>query len=163
DDFKIARTRGADLPYFMNAAKQPSGVEVVTANCLGCHAGWLRGKLVIGLGDVSQDYSADITTALVAASLLLSDAERPELLNLVEPIPAIEFPNPRTIGANPADHTAGVLFAHRDPKTLAWSEKPIIPIPDEPIIPVDVPAWWLLKKKTAMFHTGAGRGDQARI
>jgi hypothetical protein len=35
-------------------------------------------------------------------------------------------------------------------------------LPDE-IIPTDVPAWWLLKKKNAMFYNGFGRGDFGRF
>ena len=30
-------------------------------------------------------------------------------------------------------------------------------------VPVDVPPWWRMKKKNAMFYDGAGRGDHARI
>ncbi|RYY52983.1 MAG: c-type cytochrome, partial [Chitinophagaceae bacterium] len=32
------------------------------------------------------------------------------------------------------------------------------PLPDE-IIPSDVPAWWLVKKKNALYYSGEGRGD----
>ena len=35
-------------------------------------------------------------------------------------------------------------------------------MPNE-IIPTDVPAWWLLKKKNAMFYNGFGRGDFGRF
>src|SRR5215212_3103972 len=35
---RLDRSVGAELPYFLNAATMPNGVEVVTANCLGCHA-----------------------------------------------------------------------------------------------------------------------------
>jgi hypothetical protein len=41
---------------------------------------------------------------------------------------ALEKIKTRSAGANPADHIAAVLFAHRDPKTLAWSDEPLIPI-----------------------------------
>lgn len=162
--WRVPRTRGAELPYFMNAAKLASGVEVVTANCLGCHAGFLRGELVVGLGEQTMDFTMGASTELAVAGLMLPEAERGEHAKLVSRMRALEpHIQTRTIGANPADHIAAVLFAHRDPETLAWSDEPLIPLADEPPIPVDVPAWWLLKRKTAMFHTGAGRGDQARI
>jgi cytochrome c5 len=162
--YRLDRARGADLPYFMNTVKMPSGVEVVTANCLGCHAAFLRGKLVVGLGEASADFTIELSNELAVASLLLPEAERTEAAKLVNRLRALA-PHVRThtVGANPADHIAAVLFAHRDPKTLAWSDEPLIPLTDDKPIPVDVPAWWLLKRKTAMFHTGAGRGDQARI
>lgn len=161
---RLSRSRGGDLPYFMNSFTAPSGVELVTANCLGCHAAFLRGKLVIGLGEASNDFTIDASSELAVAGLLLPEPARSEHTKLTQRVRALARAVSRTVGANPADHIAAVLFAHRDPRSLAWSDEPKIAIPDdEPIIPVDVPAWWLLKKKTAMFHTGAGRGDHARI
>lgn len=61
-------------------------------------------------------------------------------------------------GVNAADRLAGVLAAHRDPVTFRWNDSALIDIPDQ-VIPSDVPAWWLLKKKHAMFYNGFGRGD----
>ena len=161
---RLERATGAELPYFVNAATLPSGVEVVTANCLGCHAGMLRGKLVVGLGAAAEDFTVDLDQNFGLAGVFLGEAERAELLKLTSRIRALApHVRMRTVGANPADHIAAVLFAHRDPQTLAWSDVPLLPLPDASPIPVDVPAWWLLKRKAAMFHTGAGRGDQARI
>jgi hypothetical protein len=51
-----------------------------------------------------------------------------------------------------------VLVAHRDPATFKWIEQATMKIPDE-VIPTDTPAWWMLKKKNAMFYNGFGRGD----
>lgn len=163
---RIPRPRGAELPYFLNAAVTPAGVSMVTANCLGCHAAWLRGQLVIGLGEQSADFTGELALPFTIAGLLVGGAERAELAKLAGRIRAIgPYARMSTVGANPADHIAAVLFAHRDPVTLAWSDEPrlVLPPPEERPIPVDVPAWWLMKKKTAMFHNGAGRGDHARI
>ncbi|MFW5723670.1 MAG: hypothetical protein ACOCWF_03805, partial [Halochromatium sp.] len=44
------RGRNAELPYALTAFTAESGVELVTSNCLGCHAAPLNGELVIGLG-----------------------------------------------------------------------------------------------------------------
>lgn len=156
---------GAELPYFANAFTTPAGVEVVTANCLGCHASFLRGELVIGLGDAALDFTGDLGPMLGVGALLVGDpAARAELARLTARVQAITpHVRTRTVGANPADHIAAVLFAHRDPATLAWSDEPRLPLAGGEPIPVDVPAWWLLRRKTAMFHTAAGRGDHARI
>jgi cytochrome c5 len=162
--------RSAELPYFVNAATTSAGVDIVAASCLGCHAAFLRGQLVVGLGDASADFTADVDRTVGVgfglAGLFAGDgAARAEWQKLSSRVQALApHVRTRTVGANPADHIAAVLFAHRDPQTLAWSDEPLIALPptSEPI-PVDVPAWWLLRKKTAMFHVGAGRGDQARI
>lgn len=157
--------RSAELPYFANAYTAPSGVEVVTANCLGCHASFLRGELVIGLGDAAADFTMDVTPMIAAGGFLPADpSQKAELDKLLGRVKVLApYMRTRVVGANPADHIAAVLFAHRDPETLAWSDAPLIELPAAEPIPVDVPAWWLLEKKAAMFHTGAGRGDQARI
>jgi mono/diheme cytochrome c family protein len=64
----------------------------------------------------------------------------------------------QSVGPNPADRLAALLAAHRDAATLKWSDKSSVEVPVE-VIPSDVPAWWLLKKKNAMFYNGFGRGD----
>ena len=61
-------------------------------------------------------------------------------------------------GVNPADRLTALLVAHRDPVTFAWNEEPSAALSGQ-VIPSDVPAWWLLKKKNAMFYNGFGRGD----
>lgn len=63
-----------------------------------------------------------------------------------------------TRGSNPADKITQVLIAHRDKSTLEWQDTPLVDIPEE-VIPSDVPAWWLLKKKNAMFYHAIGRLD----
>lgn len=54
------------------------------------------------------------------------------------------------------------MAAHRKQDDLTWQETTSFSIPQS-VYPVDVPAWWLLKKKNAMFHTAEGRGDFARL
>ena len=66
-------------------------------------------------------------------------------------------------GVNSADRLFAILAAHRDPQSLEWSDTTISEIPNLGVIPTDVPAWWLLKKKNAMFYTALGQGDFSRI
>lgn len=155
----------ADLPFYLTASTADSGVDIVTANCLGCHASHLLGELVIGLGETRLDFTGDPRAALFFAEPLLSGAtERAEWQRLRRRVEVLApYIRTDTVGANPADAIAAVLFAHRDPETLAWSDEALIPLERRAPIPVDVPAWWLMAKKHAMFHTGAGRGDHARI
>src|SRR5207237_3921629 len=46
----------ATLPYSFTAFTTDGGTEVVTANCLLCHAGHINGKLVVGLGAADADF-----------------------------------------------------------------------------------------------------------
>ncbi len=157
---------GADLPYFLNAATSRAGVDIVTYNCLSCHAGFLDGELVIGLG-AAVDFTLDPAPLLrgaAVAGMTLDAAERAELNKLVGRLYAVApYVRTTTFGVNAADNLAAALFARRDPKTLAWSDEPTLAPPPTLAVPLDVPAWWMMRKKHAMFYTAAGRGDHARI
>ena len=65
-----------------------------------------------------------------------------------------------TVGVNPADNLAAVLFAHRDRKTLAWSDTPLLDLPPVAVVPVDVPPWWRMKKR---IFTRRSRSDPVQI
>lgn len=153
------------LPYNRTAVTTPEGVELVTTNCLECHAGRVDGKLVVGLGSTTADFTQDQAAALPAARSLVQDpAELAELDKFIQRITAVApFVRTKTVGTNSADNIAPVLFAHRDRETLEWHEEPLLPLPPKVVVPLDVPPWWRMKKKHSMFYTGAGRGDHARI
>lgn len=166
------RKRGmADVPYDVSLATTPSGVQVITTNCLLCHASRLGGSLVIGLGDPNRDFTQDQSMfglaplALDALSVFLTDAENHELTRFRRANEAgPDVPNPDTKGVNPADVLFGVLAAHRDETTLAWLDeaKPDANLKLD-LVYTDVPAWWNLHRKDRMFYSGFGRGSHARI
>jgi len=160
--------RNATLAYNYTAMTTKEGVEIVTANCLNCHAGRIDGKLVVGLGAADSDFTRDANSQKMVSSqvgFLLSDekekAEWQKWRTRVDTIAPYTVLS--TKGVNPADNFTAVLFAHHDPKTLAWSDTPLIDVPAPHDTPVDVPPWWRMKKKTSMFYVGGGRGDHARI
>lgn len=155
----------AEMPYYQTDFVTKSGVEVVTLNCLACHATTLQGKVVVGLGDTSRDFTVDQSKNAGLAGALLSDpTEKMEFQKWLERFQAIgPYTTTTTIGVNPADNLAAALFAHRDPATLAWSATPLLELPPTYVLPVNVPPWWHMAKKNAMFYVGAGRGDHARI
>jgi mono/diheme cytochrome c family protein len=155
-----------NLPFYYSAATSAEGVTVISANCLTCHAGHLAGKIVVGLGSTEHDFTTDQSQYVDYGLNLVSDpAERAEFLRFSDHIKAIgPYTKTLTVGANPADNITAVLMSHRDPQTLAWSDTPLIPLPStDAVVPVDVPPWWRMAKKTSMFYSAAGRGDHARI
>ena len=54
------------------------------------------------------------------------------------------------------------MVAHRDPVTFKWNDSATLNIKVASVAS-DVPPWWLLKKKNAMFYNGFGRGDFGRF
>jgi hypothetical protein len=155
----------ADLPYNLTAFTTASGVDVVTPNCLQCHAQQHGDRIVIGLGSHTADYTTDLDNlADLAGSLVEEPVEKAEWQRWRDRIAAVApYTLTKTVGVNPADNLAAVLFAHRDQETLAWSDEPLLELPPLITVPVDVPPWWHMQKKHAMFYVGAGRGDHARI
>jgi hypothetical protein len=158
-----------NISYSFTAVKAPNGELVVAPNCLQCHAQLFEDKLVVGLGNSLSDYTANReSTALFVENFLktLSGNETKKYDAAKDFIRSIKTIAPNLVtntkGVNLADHLAYLLVSHRDPKTLKWSDKNLMKLPSE-IIPTDVPAWWLLKKKNAMFYNGFGRGDFGRF
>jgi mono/diheme cytochrome c family protein len=161
--------KNALVPPGFNVVKADNGTTVVVPTCLQCHAQMLNDSLVVGLGNTELDFSH-------------FDKQRPFLQQLANRIMQTFTPNQykatipiyrsmTTIaplmrtevpGVNAADRLAILLVAHRDPETLEWRDNPLLSIPEE-VIPTDVPAWWMLKKKNAMFYNGFGRGDFSRF
>lgn len=156
----------AKVAFDYTVVSSSNGVRVVAPNCLSCHAGNLNGELIVGLGNSASDFTsnrADNLTLLNSAILLLYGGEESEEWKAYDQFrKSIAAIGPKTItetkGVNPADKIAQVLITHRDKNSLEWVDEPNIAISDE-VIPTDVPAWWLLKKKNAMFYNGIGRGD----
>lgn len=157
------------LDFEVTAVNAPNGVRVVSQNCLKCHGGYVNGNFVLGLGAAHYDYTFDYSALEPATSAVIRQLygeESPEWEaydpfrksgRVIGPYLVTEV-----FGVNPADKIWIVLSAHRDPHTLAWSEEPLMDIPEE-LVPTDVPPWWNLKKKHAMFYTGYGTGDFSRI
>lgn len=158
-----------NIPHDFTAVKAPNGETVVAPNCLQCHSQLFDGKLVVGLGNSFSDFSVNRQSTAVVAETFLKNLKGEQAKkydaakNFLTALKAIS-PNlvTSTKGINLADGLAYLLVSHRDPQTLKWSDKNIIPLPDE-MIPTDVPAWWLLKKKHGMFYNGFGRGDFGRF
>jgi mono/diheme cytochrome c family protein len=157
--------RNAELPYNLTAHTTARGVEVVAPNCLTCHAATFNGQVIVGLGDESLDFTQDPSIAVEASGTAVRGGpEADEWRKFADRLRTIApYVTTDTIGVNPAVNLTWALFAHRDAKTLAWSDKPLLEPPPRRPLPVSVPPWWRMSKKNAMFYTAAGRGDHARM
>ena len=158
-----------NVPFDFTAVKAPNGEVIVAPNCLQCHAQVFDGKLIIGLGNSITDFTVNRQgTAVMAEKFLKTfsgeqSKQYQASKNFITVVKAISSKFiVSTKGVNAADGLAAILAAHRDPQTLRWNDSNSISLPDV-IIPTDVPAWWMLKKKNAMFYNGFGRGDFGRF
>ena len=156
----------ADMPYNWNVhtiVEDGQDVKVASPNCLQCHASEFNGELIIGLGNNWADYTSGFGGGAGSTIIdLLKDtmiSGKDSLIKLIERQEAIsvQFKLP-TIGTNPAVTIGIALASHRDAQTLAWLEQPHTPLPTE-MLPIDVPPWWRIKKKSSQFYNGMSRGD----
>lgn len=143
----------------------PNGEKLAAPNCMQCHAQVFDSALYIGMGNTFIDFS--LGDKLNAGNFQMLE----KLLQKQSPSKYEAAKNFITVsktigpkigtavrGVNSADRLAAVLAAHRDPVTFKWQQQALLELTNE-VIPSDVPAWWLLKKKNAMFYNGFGRGD----
>lgn len=161
-----ARTgSGQDLPYFNNLIVDKNGQKTVTNNCLTCHAAPLFGEIVVGLGNEFLDFTSDSSREVERLGLLLKDPSETAVWQRFADKIAVVAPYTitSTVGANAANNLTFALMAHRDPKTLHWSDDPLLDPPDKEVLPVSVPPWWRMAKKNAMFYQGQARGDHSRF
>jgi mono/diheme cytochrome c family protein len=117
-----------DMPFLFRSG--------VATDCLLCHGGSVAGQSYVGLGNASLDMQTLF-----------------EEMNLADGRPKgtpFTFCNVR--GTNEAGSMSVFLIAYREPD-LKLRAKPLeLGLRDD--LCEDVPAWWLLKKKQTMYHTG---------
>ena len=147
--------RNAELPYNYTSFITKRDVEVVSPNCLQCHGDTLNGELVIGLPNSRSDYTNDISQQAVLAGILITDpVEKEEWEYWKDRVVTVApYTVTDSVGVNPADNIAAVLFAHRNQETLEWNDEPLLELPPLIVVPVDPPPWWHMRKKNAMFYT----------
>jgi len=157
--------RNTELPYALTAHVNADGIEIVSSNCLICHAARFDGELIVGLGNEFLDFTQDprITVNRVG-TYVSTPAETAAWQRWADRIDGIApYIQTDTVGVNPATNLTWALMAHLDPQSLAWSDTPLIEPPPTAPLPVSVPPWWRMQKKNAMFYTTIGRGDHARF
>ena len=157
-----------NVTYSFTVVTAFNGESVVAPNCLQCHAQVFDDKVIVGLGNTFTDFT-DNRSAMVrfAEKALKSNQENQNKYlaakSFIDAIKAVSAQlTVPTKGVNVADRLAALLIAHRDPASFLWMDSAVLKVPSN-VVPTDVPAWWLLKKKHAMFYNGFGRGDFGRF
>lgn len=139
--------------------------NIVVPNCLACHAEVFDGKLIIGLGNNSRNYthSQIFTSKPIQKSALFylenfNNKNYQKIKTFSHRIQKIQSNTYMNVyGVNPADRITEALTLYIDPHTLQWNDKPYRDI-NKLNIPSDVPAWWNVKYKNAYYYNGAMQG-----
>ena len=156
----------ADIPFSFNLAPAAlNGVKIVTGNCFVCHSATIEGQFIPGLGNSFSDYTGGFNQMVGMADFVIlgrygEDSPEWEAYStfsngVKKSIPHTQMPFK---GINPAFMVEQAAVAYHDPMTFAWQDEPAYPIPEERI-GSDVPPWWHIRKKNALYYNGMGRGD----
>jgi hypothetical protein len=149
------------------AGRWLSEVPVVAENCLLCHAGPLHGQWVMGLGNSFLDATIPPEVSLVDPEKLQALAPTSIELAALEDWLRYQkdlapYARAKTWGTVAALYFTGYFFSHRRPEDFAWVEQPFFAMLTTPPPETDIPAWWLLKKKSRLYYGGELEGDFTR-
>jgi mono/diheme cytochrome c family protein len=155
--------------YNFTVSTNPNGVKVAATNCLSCHADKLNGQVIIGLGNTTADNTQDVASIFNSVDLVVRNlyTENSDEWRAYFPLSRgfktiAPFIKTETRGINPADKIFAALSAHREAQSLKWLTTAQFPIPVR-VVPTDVPAWWLMRKKNALYYNALGVGDFGRL
>ncbi|MEC7986807.1 MAG: hypothetical protein VX278_16685, partial [Myxococcota bacterium] len=160
----------ASIPYVFNQFEAPNGVEVVGGiNCFGCHSSQINGQFYIGIGNAFSDYSEEGGLDATLISTLIQNTygeDSPEWEAYRRLEEASERITPRIVtpfaGVNPAFALEEAAVQYRNPQTLRVQDDPAFTIATHPISS-DVPPWWHIQKKNALYYNAIGRGDFSKL
>ena len=152
-----------------NAFDAPNGARVVGGlTCFGCHASWVDGQYILGAGNTFIDFSGGAPDVRLALSYVQGvygrdspEAEATEIF-VRGASAASGYTQTPFAGVNPAFRLEEAAAAWRHPEDLRWLDEPLFEVvPDG--LASDTPPWWNVKKKTALYYNGMGRGDFSRM
>ncbi len=166
----------AGLPRAFNAfdvTLEGHTVRVVGGTtCLGCHAASINGRFIPGLGNHAVNATADSSSRIRLLDTLVRaqyTEDSPEWRAYLPFSRGAQASGPFALapfqGVSNAFLLEDAAASHRN-ADLSWRDTPawsLDPSPSAPRIASDTPAWWLLKKKNALYYNGMGRGDLARM
>jgi mono/diheme cytochrome c family protein len=118
--------------------------KALSTDCMTCHGGSILGKSYVGLGNSTLDFQAMYE-------------ELAEAVGMPKRSPHV-FCNVR--GTSEAGAMAVYLLGLREPDLQLRTPRLDLDLHDD--LCEDVPAWWLLKKKKTMYHTGGGDARSVR-
>jgi mono/diheme cytochrome c family protein len=116
----------------------------LTTDCLVCHGGSIAGHSYLGLGNASLDFQT------LYEDLNVADGRNPRT----------PFTFTRVRGTVEAVGMVEYLASYRNLDLSLHVPRRPVAVHDD--VCEDVPAWWLLKKKKTMYHTGGGDARSVR-
>lgn len=146
--------------------KNEKGRLTVTPGCLHCHAQQFNGKLVVGLGNSYSNFYRNTRPymEILKKAFLLRYGKNSDEWKMAERSFEVEKILASQImtevqGPTPAQKIAEVMASHRDPVTLVFRPDTVYFKTPGLVIPEDVPALWISKKRKALTVNAMRQGD----
>ena len=159
----------ATIPHRATVFEAENGLQVMNGNCFACHAGEVNGQIIPGLGDSFSDFTHSMGpfSKVVSTGVRWKFGRESDEFETYEEFgqyfreipPYIQTKNK---GTNPAARLAEAIVKHRDPVDLSYLEEPAYEMPAYTLA-TDVPPFWHVKKKNALYYTAVGRGDFTKL
>jgi len=145
----------ANVGYTWNVSTTSDGIEIVSSNCLSCHAARIPGTntLMVGLG--FQQHAPAIPSGSAVDPTLIALG----LTSVAETDEYTEYGAHLLDAVGNGLAATGALAAHHDPATLVWSSAASFNAGTGLNGWVDVPPWWRVAKLNGLYANGMGRGD----
>lgn len=155
--------RNRKLPFNLNAVKAADGTDLAAPNCTVCHSSIVQGKMVQGLGRFNHFIGTDASGfTLNVLGIGVASVFRGDTLAQIRHSMSMltRLFRDASLHSHLFDVFAGVAMRH-DPDTLEWTGR-LHGNPNSGMKGwIDFPAWWLMKKKHALYQAGTGRGAMA--
>jgi hypothetical protein len=167
-DSKLARIAGyskfATNDYVI--FKNDNGRLIATPGCLHCHAQQFNNELIIGLGNSYSNFQKNTTPYLKLTERAIKilygkNSNEWKTAEMAFEAGRVLGPEVQVLmqGPTPAQKIAEVMASHRDPVTLVFrADTSYFPIPSI-VIPEDVPALWITKKRKALTVNAMRQGN----
>lgn len=157
------------LSYENMVFEAQNGAKVMSGNCFTCHAAFLNGKFIPGLGNSLDDYTKDFSFQMKLINFLVKrkfkkgTPEREAYQTYSQTTPqALSYIVPPNPGVNPAFRLEEAYGKIRNPHDLTVQKNDNFNM-IKYTLASDVPPWWHFKKKNALYYNGMGRGDFRKL
>lgn len=160
-----------NLPFGLTAFEHANGTMVMSGNCLTCHGGYLNGTFIAGLGGFGfNDFSKNNAPTFKALNALVKlkykkDSKERAAYEIFGNInkEALSYIVTPFQGVNPAFRLEEAYVMKRNKEDLTLQENSNYKLDKRYTLASDVPPWWHLKKKNALYYNGMGRGDFTKL
>ncbi len=165
---KVAKLMGLNKKAVNNLVtfKNDNGRLIATFGCLQCHAQYFNNEFIIGLGNSYSSFQVNTAPylKLLEGAIRLKYGKNSDEWKTAERSILAGYVLKTSIrtqmqGPTPAQKIAETMASHRDPVTLKFRADTSYFLIPSIVVPEDVPALWITKKRKALTVNAMRQGN----